>query len=298
MSKLTRRLRLMKSVVKKGHRYANLRLYTMSLSIALLFAIPLLHVTRFDAFTGEHFLLMKPVSGIMGFAGACAGILVVIIITMSTNLFGGRFYCGWGCPAAQISRFGEAVEMSYQTRRRRLRTYFEGGIFGAGFSLAFVLWWTSPKVFYQGSVKSAAIAYGSVLFLAALTYLHGRYWRWQFCRKACPIGLYYSVVSPDKAVGIVFEQELNTCIDCNACTAICPVQLEPRELELELDDIGGLAMNGLHGDNHCIRCGDCVAACELVLRDLDREMIPLHFGLGLKGTPVNPKQPRKETIHE
>ena len=60
--------------------------------------------------------------------------------------------------------------------------------------------------------------------------MHGRYWQWNFCKSACPIGLYYTFMAPATWYGIYFRNSEETCIECNACDNVCPVDLAPREL--------------------------------------------------------------------
>jgi polyferredoxin len=169
---------------------------------------------------------------------------------------------------------------------------FNGALFGIALSVSLMLWWTSPKVFVSSDLVAVTLAYVVLAGLVGLTFVHGRVWRWDFCKQACPIGLYYSVVSPSTSYGIVFESEQNTCINCNACDSICPVDLKPRELDIAQEDVAGLALGGLPHDNHCLRCGDCVTICEFVLRDGPRGDVPLHFALGVKGKPLRPRKER------
>jgi len=293
-SRLSTRLRLRKNVIARGHRYARVRLFTLSGSILILLAVPASRLIRFDAFGGEHYVLFERASALHAVAGVFVGFCSLVALTFAFNLVGSRLFCGWGCPAAQISRFGEAVESAKTTGKSRGRSVVQGAAFSAVFAVALMSWWTDLSVFVQGSAAQILTAGGVLSALVALSFVHGHYWRWGFCKTACPIGLYYSVVSPSVSYGVVFEEKLSTCIDCNACTSICPVELEPRRLSLALEDARGLAMGGLPADNHCLRCGDCITACEMVLRDQDPVDIPLHLGMGRKGTPLRPRGARHD----
>ena len=293
-SRLSPRLRLLHKALSLGHRFPRRRFFTMSLSMLLLVAVPVFGLARVDLYSGQHRLWGKASSLLPALGAVFVGFGVLVTVTFLFNFVGGRLFCGWGCPVGQISRFGEKVETAAVHGHGRTRALVEGGLFSIALALSLMLWWTHPAVFVSSSFNALGSAYGVLLLLAALSFWHGNSWRWGFCRTSCPIGLYYSVVSPSTSYGIVFEPQMNTCIDCDACARICPVHLDPRELTAGITDIGGLALSGLPADNHCLRCGDCVSACELVLRNRTRQEIPLHFGLGVKGTPL---RPRKE-VHE
>jgi ferredoxin-type protein NapH len=293
-ARLSPRLRLLHKALSLGHRFPRRRFFTMSLSLLLLATAPLLGWARVDLYSGRHRVLGEPATWPQALGAVCIGFGVLVSVTFLFNFVGGRLFCGWGCPVGQISRFGEIVETASVQGRGRLRALVEGALFSAALALALMLWWTHPAAFVSSSPTALVSTHGTLAVLVALAFWHGRSWRWGFCRTACPIGLYYSVVSPSTSYGIVFEPQMKTCIDCDACARICPVRLDPRKLTASMSDIGGLALSGLPADNHCLRCGDCVGACELVLRQRTRQEIPLHFGLGVKGSPV---RPRKE-IHE
>jgi polyferredoxin len=286
MSKLSTRLRLRKKLLPLGHRFGFYRALSMSVSLAILFAVPLLEIARFDAWGGRHYALGKPVGPVEGAAATLGAIALLYILTFSSNLFVARMFCGWGCPVGQVSRFGEGVEIAGKSGRRRSWAVLESGLFGIALSLSILLWWVDPHVFVAGSPHAIAITLLCLGALVAGTYVHAKVWRWRFCRRICPIGLYYSVVAPSVSYGIVFENELGTCIQCEACWRICPVDLDPRDLSMPRDRAEGLTMSSLPQDNHCLRCGDCITACEFVLRDKDHALVPLHFGVGIKGAPL------------
>jgi polyferredoxin len=104
---------------------------------------------------------------------------------------------------------------------------------------------------------------------------HGRWWRWEFCKSACPIGLYYTFVSSAKYYGVHFRNEHDTCIECNACDHVCPVNLTPRDLLSPVTDRQGLAVADAPGRNHCLECGDCIRACEYMVELKGKSPVPL-----------------------
>ena len=271
---------LLAKVTKIPHRYAKIRGATMAITIGVLFAVPLSGLARFDAWAGDHVVLFEPASPGEALVAVILGIGAFYLVTFLLNLFLARFFCGWGCPIAQVNRFSEQ-------RRQRGRGRLELGIslgFEGLLALSVLLWWVSPRVSWDGSVAAVGLAFAALAALVVSLELHGKYWSWQFCRKLCPIGLYYSVVTAKESYGIVFDAARETCKECDLCDHICPVQIHPRTLETIRDDIGGLAIDGLPETNHCLRCGDCVQACEWVFRKEDPALVPLSFGVSTVGS--------------
>jgi polyferredoxin len=244
-----------------AHRYQRRRLMTVSLSLALLFAVPAAHLARFDAWGGEHWALGRRVDGVYGLGALLMAIGGFYLITFLLNAGFGRIFCGWGCPIAQVSRLGDAGRL------------FAAIGFDALLAAALLSWWVGPRALADGGVILCAIWAA----LTAAFVVFGFTWRWDFCRRACPIGLYYSIVQTSHRFGIHFDAA--RCIDCGKCAAICPVALEPRDLARPVENLGGLAVDGMPARHHCLTCGDCVRACELVLKQRPREEIPLKLGL-------------------
>jgi ferredoxin-type protein NapH len=205
-------------------------------------------------------------------------IALLYVITFLSNVVAGRIFCGWGCPVGQISRFGEKLDTPRLVGRRRLLAHLVGGGFSILMVVAFVAWWVDPRVFWLGSPRALAAAWGTLLFSAALTYAHGRWWRWEFCKSACPIGLYYSFVSPAKWYGVHFRNAEASCIECNACDNVCPVDLAPRDLMTPIAARAGISIADAPGRNHCLECGDCIRACEWMIERKGEGPVPLLLG--------------------
>lgn len=276
---LSRRGRLLEKIFGWGHRYQAYRAGTLALTLVVLFAVPLLGLARFDLWGGDHWMLGHRANALEGLIAIIVGIIAFYFVTFVLNAIVGRLFCGWGCPVAQVARFGEEVEIARKRQKGGAQALAKAISFGAALSASVMLWWVSPRVLLEGSALELASTVAVFVGLVAATYLHGRYLRWAFCKKACPIGLYYSFVAPDKIYGIVFDDTARTCKDCKACELVCPVDLDPRHLADPKVGIGGLAVDGLPSENHCLRCGDCVSACEYIFREERGSRIPLLFGL-------------------
>jgi ferredoxin len=96
--------------------------------------------------------------------------------------------------------------------------------------------------------------------------------------SACPIGLYYSFVSPARWFGVHFRNGRGTCIECSACDNVCPVDLRPRDLSTPVPARGGISVTDAPGRNHCLECGDCVRACEWMIAAKGAGPVPLELG--------------------
>lgn len=278
------RRRLLRLILTRRHRYRRARALTMGITLAILFGVPLSGLARLDLWGGAHRALLRQVDFAHGLTAVLAAIVAFYVVTFLVNMPAGRMFCGFGCPVGQLSRFADAIDAFPADRARRRRGWLELCVFAAALSLAVTLWWTAPATFLVWPVGAFAAA--AVSTVAAVAVLHGRRWRWGFCRGFCPIGLYYSVVETGAPFGIDFDPT-GTCIDCGACDAICPVDLEPRALEAEIPAPGGLALEGMPGLNHCLHCGLCVEVCEHVTQKQ-----PGHPAMGLRRLHRKPRRRR------
>lgn len=252
------RLTVLRGVAKRPHRYRAYRLATMLASIVLLLLVPLLGVARFDLFGGEHLMLGARANALYGLIAVSVAIFSFYFFTFLVNLVAGRMFCGWGCPVGQLNRLTDSARAAKTWQQRALWT---GALvlFAAVLTFSVELWWTSPAAF--GAWPAAAIALAALAAVVAGILAFARTIGWSFCRKACPIGLYYSVVQQKRPLGILFDEA--KCLDETACVKACPVLLDPRDMGEVMTGIGGLAIEGLAANNHCLRCGACVEACEL-----------------------------------
>jgi polyferredoxin len=259
------RLKLLRLALGRPHRYHRYRAATMALTLFVLFVVPLMGLARFDLWNGEHYALFAPVDTVRGLVAVGAAIAAFYAVTFLINIPAGRMFCGFGCPIGQLSRFGDEVDVYARDPAARRRAWLRLVGFAAALSLAVLLWWTSPRVFLAAAPRAVAVAVATLVAVTAAAVVHARRWRWSFCSKACPIGLYYSVVQTSALIGIDYDP-IATCTDCGACAGICPVHLDPRHLDGLLVAPGGLAFSGLPAMNHCLHCGECVDICEHMTR--------------------------------
>jgi ferredoxin-type protein NapH len=265
------RRRVLAGVWRSGPRYRRRRVVVITLSLLVLLAVPLTGVARVDLWDGRHVLLGERV----GWAAALKGVVVAIAslwgATFLVNMAVGRFFCGWGCPVGYVSRLGEDVDRA-KTRRARVAQHLAGGGFVGAFVASVLLWWVDPNVVLEGSWTARATVASLFVALSAGGFAHAFAWRFLFCLRACPIGLYYRYVTSKAPVGIQFLEVPDPCIQCRACEKVCPVDLDPKRL----GDVDAGAER--YGDAECLRCGDCVEACRMVFLRRPTARPPLRFG--------------------
>lgn len=272
------RARVLAAVGRRGPRYAVRRVVVITLSLALLAAVPLLGVARVDLWDGRHLLLGERVDAVTALKGVVITIASLWATTFLVNTVAGRFFCGWGCPVGYVSRLGEDVARAPAEKRSPWRRHAEGAGFVAAFGAAVFLWWVDPRVALEGSWTARAVAASAYLAFCAGGFAHAFAWRFLFCLRACPIGLYYRYVTSRAPVGIQFVEVPDPCTDCGACSKVCPVNLDPRRLGEETAPAGGDPAALRYGDAECLRCGDCVEACRMVFLPKPEKRPPLRFG--------------------
>ncbi len=273
-----RRVKLLKAEEKVSHRYPKLRVLSQAFSLGTLVLVPLSGLARVDFWGDEHRLFFEPTSLKQALGGVIIGIAAMYVLTFLSNVVAGRLFCGWGCPVGQICRYGDAVERPKLTRWQWRWTHLQGGAYSGLFVLSVLAWWVDLRVFYLGSPVALLVMWPLLAFGVAGAFVHGRWWRWDFCKTVCPIGMYYSIMSPASYFGIHFRNQEETCIECNACDNICPVSLPPRELNLPITNRTGLSIMDAPGHNHCLECGDCIRVCEFMVGQAGKPSAPLRLG--------------------
>lgn len=270
--------RVLAGVWRRGSRYRVRRVVVITLSLAILLAVPLTGLARVDLWGGNHLLLGERV----GMTSALKGVVVAIASlwgsTFLVNTIVGRFFCGWGCPVGYVGRLGEDVERE-KSRTVRALQHAAGAGFVGTFVASVMLWWVDPRVFVEGSWTARAVVLGVFAALSFGGFLHAFVWRFLFCLRVCPIGLYYRYVTSKAPVGIQFLEVPDPCISCGACEKVCPVDLDPKRLGEMLPPVGSApGAEARYGDAECLRCGDCVDACRMVFFLRPGKKPPLRFG--------------------
>lgn len=272
------RVRVLAAVAKRGPVFFLVRTFVITISLAILLAIPLTGLVRVDLWRGNHLLLFEPVGWVAALKGFIVAMAILYGLTFLSNIIVGRFFCGWGCPVGYVSRLGETVDRN-RSRLRHWLSHVFGACFVATFVASVMVWWVDPRVLIDGSISAKTITLGVFVVLTVGGFLHAFIWRFLFCTKVCPIGLYYRFVTSKAPVGIVFSEVPSPCIECGGCERICPVQIDPKKLGVAVETSTGVDDEPVrYGDAECIRCGDCIEACNMVFKARPGETPPLRFG--------------------
>jgi polyferredoxin len=276
------RERVLAGIWKKGARYKRRRIVVITLSLAVLVAVPLTGLARVDLWGGNHLLLGERATFVDALKGVVVSIASLWGTTFVVNTIVGRFFCGWGCPVGYVSRLGEEVDREKERRRRVVQHLLGAGFVGT-FVGAVMLWWVDPRVLVDGSWTARGVVLGVFMALSFGGFLHAFLWRFLFCLRVCPIGLYYRYVTSKAPVGIQFVEVPDPCIQCGACEKVCPVNLDPKRLGDGIAKEGETAgAAGRYGDAECLRCGDCVEACRMIFIGKPQVKPPLRFGSSKK----------------
>lgn len=271
----SKRLGLLRVLLPRLHRYRARRALLTAFSLLLIAAVPFSGLGNLDLWRGGHQVLGEPAGlGKALFFAFLFGV-ACYLVTFVVNAFGGRLFCGFGCPVAQANRLSEQVA-ARSGRPGAAAARARSWLFAALFAAAIVHWWIDRALWTDGSFRARAAALLACAALSAAIQLHARAWNWAFCRGWCPVGLYYSVVAPSKSFGIQFDP-VAPCVECNACDHVCPAGIPPRDLLALVPRDEGLALARSPAVNHCLSCGDCVEACEYVVGRRGLSPIPLTF---------------------
>ena len=161
--KLTQRLRILRTLEKEPHRYPKIRRYTMTLTFAIIYAIPLLGAARFDLWDGRHVAWGSRTNFVYGFGAVFLSVVAFYLATFIVNAIVGRLFCGFGSPIGQASRMGASVEVARRSGDKRLRAEAEAIGYSAALGGGAGLWFVDPHVFLEGTPKGMAIAAGSLI---------------------------------------------------------------------------------------------------------------------------------------
>jgi polyferredoxin len=170
------------------------------------------------------------------------------------GLLAGRGFCGWFCP------FGTLNDL-LAFRKVRIRDAFSYSKYVVLLGTLIAAWAFADTMFCKlcpaASIEASipylflGVAEVNQPFLVHMGTLGGtligmvliaRFW----CRYLCPMGALLSLFNRVSLLHLKWRTD--RCTACEACTAACPMGIEPR-----LD----------HDNHNCIKCGKCVEACSI-----------------------------------
>lgn len=168
-----------------------------------------------------------------------ATLFIGLILTLNFTL--SRFFCGFYCPSALAS----IIHLKFKN---------PFVLFGIIFLLAFLLAFSTisyftPAVglllhFFEFGLGAIFVGILTTLFTSIFLLFRGWY-----CSILCPY-FFLSAILPQDGKQTYKFKDKESCIDCNKCVKICPVD----DLDIK---------NGF--DVRCVQCGLCEIACEDVM---------------------------------
>ncbi|MBD3807519.1 MAG: 4Fe-4S binding protein [Epsilonproteobacteria bacterium] len=166
-------------------------------------------------------------------------LFIGLILTLNFTL--SRFFCGYYCPSSIAS----VIHLRFKNP-----FVLFGVVFFLAFSLAFstIAYFTPPFELLRDFTDfgTAPIFVGIIATLFTSIFLLFRGW---YCSILCPY-YFVSAILPQEAKQTFEFKDKESCIDCNKCVKICPVD----DLDIK---------NGF--DMRCVQCGLCEVACEDVM---------------------------------
>lgn len=246
----------------RAHRYTRWRwgiAIAFTVGVAVL---PALNLLRFDLWGGNHHVggeAMDLQSAAKAFAFPFLAINIGIILV--TRFFG-RYLCGFVCPVGALARIAEWLRFEGRTRKSRWMGHALLGGFCATLTAITFSFWVDWRVFVEGSTLARALSGGFLVVTCGTLWWGAHRIGLNFCRDWCPSGVYFAVLGQETSSGIEFAHP-ESCTDCKACEAVCPVDLEPRSVTADVGRGGeGFYPHRVSDHALCLRCGDCVIACE------------------------------------
>ncbi len=200
-----------------------------------------------------------PIGAIQQFIGQQKLPLYVLGVVGLVGALIGRGSCGWFCP------FGWFQELMYKlpTPKLRLPNRFNWTRYVVLVILVIVIPFITGEPWFCKLCPAGTLEAGIpvVLLMPEITRLIGTlYWiklgilgivlawmsatRRPFCRWICPLGALWSPFNPVSSFRLQVDQQ--TCIRCNRCQTVCPVDIRVHE-----DPASGA----------CIRCLECIREC-------------------------------------
>lgn len=195
----------------------------------------------------------------------------------------GRLYCGWLCPhfsvVEMINKVMRKASGKFSLWDKKLSLQDSGGnkietnkaywwlvlIAVTGFAflwaVVFLTYLLPPKEIYSNLIHFS-LTRNQMLFIAVATFLlttEFMFARHLFCRFACAVGVFQSLVWMANKRAMVVSFDRKNAVQCQgchvACETECPMRLKPRSIKRHMFT--------------CTECGCCLDACEQVQQKKD-----------------------------
>lgn len=192
-----------------------------------------------------------------------SGTLILLGVTVLIAIFFRRSFCGLLCPFGALQELFARVGLKIWKKRLiipvRLDKYLRYLKY-VSLVLTVVMAWRLGRLWMTSYDPYAAYGHitaipatlaedplsivGFILLGVTLigSFIYDRF----FCKYLCPAGAFYAIIGKVSPTSIVRNDE--TCIHCNLCTKVCPVNLDVAKLDKVTSA-------------ECLNCNECVAVC-------------------------------------
>lgn len=192
-----------------------------------------------------------------------SGTMVLLLLTVILALFFRRSFCGLLCPFGALQEgfaylgkkiFNKRFIMPDKLDLPLRYLKYAILLLTVGMAWFYGQLWMSPYDPYTAyahitafseSIKEDPLAIIGFILLAVTIFGSMLYDRF-FCKYLCPAGAFYGVIGKFSPTRI--ERNDSLCVNCNACTRVCPVNIQVDKA-LQVSDV------------ECISCNKCVLAC-------------------------------------
>jgi cytochrome c oxidase accessory protein FixG len=208
------------------------------------------------------------------------GALISAFLLFFVSAVFGRLWCGYLCPQTVfleewVRRIEALVEGDGAVRARRDRgpwnfdkLWRKSTKVGLLAVLALVLGMTVISYFAGAyplwSGQGGSSSYTLVAVIAGFALADWLWFREQLCIYLCPYARFQSALTDNHSLTVGFNPnveikagkasgEAGNCIDCKKCVQVCPMGIDIRDGNMQLE---------------CINCARCIDACETVMPKL------------------------------
>ncbi len=190
-----------------------------------------------------------------------SGVLILIFIVI-TALFLKRGFCSWVCPIGLLNEYLAKIHVFIFDKPRRIWRWLDYPLRSFKYLLLFFFAWAiltmsvpAVRAFLYSPYNKVAdikmlyffldatpLTIKVLIGLALLSILLRNFW----CRYLCPYGALLGMTSWLSLFKI--RRNAETCIDCEKCSKVCPVNINVHKPKTLLSD-------------ECHACLQCVAVC-------------------------------------
>lgn len=203
---------------------------------------------------------IRPLIQILGITLTVLGFFydyrISMMIIMATMILGGTYFCGWICPYGFLqdifSRIGRFLNLPQFNMPKYIQRYLQvcRYILLALFTLSSASYVTTlfnydPRTAFDKFLQGNTM--GIILLMMIISFaLISLFFQRPFCNYLCVEGAKYGLFSALRPFTI--KRSNNTCIDCNKCDQVCPMNIH-------------ISTKENIRSTQCINCFECTAVC-------------------------------------